>query len=753
MGDINRSINIYLNEADVEASLGKLQKSAAKLEEQMGKAANPEEFKKLQTQFDATTGKIDTLSKQLSGELNPSMRQMEGAIAKARNELKNMATGTDEFNAKAKKLSEAEAQLKKVREEAFGVGKAITETGKGAGVFSVIKEKVMGLAGSLPGLGEAFTALTGPIGIIAGVIVGFIGLLGQNAEVADKFSYVMGGLKKIIKTLADDLTNLVVNVFGKFKDAIENPKKALQDFGQAIVTNVINHFKALGVIIDAVTTGDFKKLGNGVIQLVTGFTDVVDAVDAYGKHLAKAGAEGYNAAQKLDQLTTQQAQLRQEMAKTQIAIEKNTTAMKNATLGDEERIASAKKVVELEGINAGRRIKSIQLEIDALNEKNRGIKLSNEEEAHLMDLQTQKIQEVANKEAAIRKASNEAQKLEAELLAAKIAGNAAIQIETMAATALKADSIVGDFVKRATEKIDTWQGNLKGFLSEWGGAISAGIQGVNTLMNEGFALSKAKSDNELASEKKNNDERKKHFKALLDSKKITQEQYNKAIENLDTQLNKRQAEEKKKQFMADKAAKIVMTVINTAMSVVNALATMPYPASIVFSALAGAVGAAQIGIIAAQPVPTFALGGVARGASHAAGGISMINADGRKVGEMEGDEPYMILSRDTYRNNGRLIDALLDTSMNRGGARLDLGALPQQPRFNFGGVFENIKTARFASGGVFSNNAQSDLQTALLGQLLDRLNTPIRSEVVYQDITEKGNALNRASSRASFSRT
>lgn len=740
MGDINRNITIYLNEADVEAALGKLQKSAAKLEEQMNKAGgDPAKHKELQAEFDKTTGKIEVLSKQLSGELNPSMRQMEGAIAKARNELKNMATGTDEFNTKAKKLSEAEAQLKKVRDEAFGVGKAINDTGKGAGVFSVIKDKVMGLAGSLPGLGEAFTALTGPIGIIAGVLVGLIGLLGQNAEVADKFSYVMGGVKKVIHTLADDLVNLIQNGFGKLVEAFKHP---------------VETFMAVS-----------KALGDAILHPLDAITELGKAFKDYGTHLADAAEEGYNAAEMYDHLGKKQAELQAQIARTQIIIEKQTTAMRDATKSDEERIASAKKVIELETLNSNRRLASIDLEISAYTEKQKNLKLNDEEEEKLIRLKLSRDQEVANKEAAIRKATNEAQKLEAELAAKALKENLIVDgLTPITEAVIKSNEVIKDSFEKLkeapvaikqvfTDYFDSLLTDLRGFWKDWGSVIGSAVSGVQGIITGSLDIVKTKQNDELANEVKNNADRHKSLDKLLKAKKISQQQYDKEIAKSDEALAAKQAEIKKKQFISDKAAKIVTTVINTAMSIVNAFATMPYPAAIAMAAIAGAVGAAQIGIIAAQPVPTFARGGVARGASHAAGGISLVNSDGRKVGEMEGGEPYMILSGNTYRNNGRIIDALLDTSMNRGGAPLDLGALPQQPRFNFGGVFENIRTAKFATGGVFSNNAQSDLQTALLGQLLDRLNTPIRSEVVYQDITDKGNALNKASYRASFSRT
>ena len=77
-----------------------------------------------------------------------------------------------------------------------------------------------------------------------------------------------------------------------------------------------------------------------------------------------------------------------------------------------------------------------------------------------------------------------------------------------------------------------------------------------------------------------------------------------------------------------------------------------------------------------EKVRRFASGGInpvagvpSVGQLHGGGGIRMVDgATGEHLGEWERGEPYMILSRDTYANNRELVDDLLDTSLNRGGA-------------------------------------------------------------------------------------
>jgi len=70
---------------------------------------------------------------------------------------------------------------------------------------------------------------------------------------------------------------------------------------------------------------------------------------------------------------------------------------------------------------------------------------------------------------------------------------------------------------------------------------------------------------------------------------------------------RKEAEIKTKQAKDNKAAAIIQAIISTALAVANAN-TIPYPGNIPAMILAGVAGAAQIALIAAQPIPKFAKG-------------------------------------------------------------------------------------------------------------------------------------------------
>jgi len=140
----------------------------------------------------------------------------------------------------------------------------------------------------------------------------------------------------------------------------------------------------------------------------------------------------------------------------------------------------------------------------------------------------------------------------------------------------------------------------------------------------------------------------------------------------------KEKEIKRKQAEADKRKAIMDATINTAVAIVKTFATMGFIAGIVPAALMAALGAAQIALIAAQPIPKFAKGGAVpssdingmiSGKPHAAGGV-LIEAEGnefitRKSQAMKGDNLGLLEAinmsdseRDAYINRHYVMPAL-----------------------------------------------------------------------------------------------
>lgn len=176
----------------------------------------------------------------------------------------------------------------------------------------------------------------------------------------------------------------------------------------------------------------------------------------------------------------------------------------------------------------------------------------------------------------------------------------------------------------------------------------------------------------------------------LKSKKITQDQYNAAKALAEQEADQKTTALKRKQAETDKKVALGQAFIATALAVTKALPNIP------LAVIAGLMGGLNIAKIAATPVQ-FAKGslfqrlgngirklatggagffknaGVPQGPTHAQGGIDLINnVTGERLAEMEGNEPIMVLSRNTYANNRPVVDSLLDSSLHRNGAKIKL---------------------------------------------------------------------------------
>jgi ABC-type transporter Mla subunit MlaD len=125
---------------------------------------------------------------------------------------------------------------------------------------------------------------------------------------------------------------------------------------------------------------------------------------------------------------------------------------------------------------------------------------------------------------------------------------------------------------------------------------------------------------------------------------IIQNNYQTELQALETQLEKGQitreryetekANLQRKAAADEKSARLFSAILNTAAAVTAALNTQPFlPLGPVMAAIAAASGAAQIAVIASQPLPSFAEGGFVgadgqlHGRKHSGGGIK-IEAEG-----------------------------------------------------------------------------------------------------------------------------
>jgi hypothetical protein len=243
---------------------------------------------------------------------------------------------------------------------------------------------------------------------------------------------------------------------------------------------------------------------------------------------------------------------------------------------------------------------------------------------------------------------------------------------------------------------------------------------------------------------------------LLNRKIIDQETYDRKQKQLEDKKEKELSVIKRRQFERNKNAELVQAGISAAQSVLSTIKQFgpPLPPNILGILAMGLTVATNIANINAirSKQPTFARGGVFDGPSHAEGGMPVYSR-GRKVAELEGGEP--ILSRNTYKNNRPIIDALLHSSMYRNGATIGGMVLQPHSMLNYPAVNRSFTVQRkYERGGVFNADGAigGDALGSILQQLALQLQTPIRAYLPYSDINAAQEIDNKIKTETTFKR-
>jgi len=259
------------------------------------------------------------------------------------------------------------------------------------------------------------------------------------------------------------------------------------------------------------------------------------------------------------------------------------------------------------------------------------------------------------------------------------------------------------------------------------------ISGATSQLESYYNLINAKAQAEIDSDRSVNESKKQQFQSQLDGKVITQREYQRKVTQMDKELAEKERALRIKQFQQQKLTSIAKATANVAEAVTAMLKAGPIAGQIL-AGIAAAIGIAQIAIIAKQKPPSYGKGGfIANGASHAQGGIKLVDSTtGRIRGEIEGGEP--ILSRDTYRNNKPLVDALVYNSMRRGGAPLNASWKTAPISYmNFPAIQQSMDR-KFASGGFApgaggSQASQTDATQVAILTTLAALNQQLKNGI------------------------
>ena len=272
------------------------------------------------------------------------------------------------------------------------------------------------------------------------------------------------------------------------------------------------------------------------------------------------------------------------------------------------------------------------------------------------------------------------------------------------------------------------QARLQKETEYWVGIVNIALDYTQQALNifSSFSDGRTNKENaELDADRRRNDTKVRNLKRQLDGKVITQLEYNRRVDQIQKEQDKKERAAAIEQFNRNKRIQIAQTAINTAQGIVATFAARPGLADIVGLGVARALqvgliiatSAAQIAAINAQK-PQFAKGGKLGGRSHSEGGNPILDGTGQKIGEIERGEGVInkrsMADGQRYTISGTPSQIASSINTLHGGVNWDSGAtlIPawrtlQPQRMNFAAM----KKA-YATGGLFQSTADSRQPTA-----------------------------------------
>jgi len=174
-----------------------------------------------------------------------------------------------------------------------------------------------------------------------------------------------------------------------------------------------------------------------------------------------------------------------------------------------------------------------------------------------------------------------------------------------------------------TRKIEEESRRRVGIVQSWLGTITSTVSNVVNKINAIY--SKAQSNREMALDKQYKDE-KKRIEEQAKNHVITEEEKNAQLEALDAQQDAKKLELQKEGAKRQKAISIFSIVTDTAMAIVKTLSELGPIAGPIMAAVIGALGAAQLAVVASEPEP-FATGAMIQGGR---GGVNSLVGEGKQ---------------------------------------------------------------------------------------------------------------------------
>lgn len=619
---------------------------------------------------------------QISKSSSGSIKELSASLAKNKKQYDNLTKEQrTNIDVGGKLLKTIQAQDKEYKNAKASMGVYSPEVGN---YKNKVKEALtetglfnQGLAGSSGGLGmlkgglgsavKGFTTLKGAIistGLGALVIV--LGSVYQwftkTEKGAQKLRVIMAVIGQVTDSFMDVLTNLGETLFNVFN----NPKEAVQGFGNSIKEFLIDRVEALlkgvtgiGSAFAKLFTGDFKgaletgkkavgdlldatpiiAIGKSIKDnVVEGYKKVVDL----GKELVKDGKAAASLAKRENDLKVKNRAFLIEEAKLNVEIAKTRALAANKNQSDLKRAEHLKKALELQEVLEKKRITLKQEQLDILAEQ-QAISITDEEGMQKRaELEAELINLEASRAMAKRKIITELTSLEKKIQADKD--------KVEAARVKKEEADLKSKLDKQKELTATFNEEKKTLEDElYIASLATDAERAQYKLDLELEREKERVKNIGLSKEEETElllglEKKYHNQSLALTQEAEKTKGKLDKVTTDDKIGNVQSTFSTVASAAGKETKIAKTAgvaaagISTYKGIAKTLETYPYPLSAIMAVAQGLIGLQQVTKISGIQIPSFSgnlpkasKGGSIYGNSHAMGGVKLEGEDGEFI--------------------------------------------------------------------------------------------------------------------------
>jgi len=337
---------------------------------------NAEEFGKGSVEYARTQATTKALSQeQRENERvlianTKAQNSNEGSVAQLKAQLSAVSVQWNNLTKEERINSERGKELikskKDLNAELLRLEGATGDNRRNVGNYSEGMRDALGATGAL---GKGTLALfdtmkANPLILLATLLSGLIQKVAGTQAAMDALDKIIQPLNAMFERFIGIVQEAVQNVLPALTKAFANPQEALKDLGQAILDNIINRFAAVGKIVKAIVEGEWKDLGNAVIQLGTGFENVGDKVGEFGEQMKQAAQEGQRIADLNTKIADAQNALEISEAKLNRTIEEQKAILGDLSKTSAQRQDAAKKATEAVNELEKQKIDILDLEIE-----------------------------------------------------------------------------------------------------------------------------------------------------------------------------------------------------------------------------------------------------------------------------------------------------------------------------------------------------------------------------------------------------